>query len=97
MTCGREVRFIWTDSRLRRAGAMSDNAKPPRRRVWKYVLFLVIAGLLALAALAWYTTTDSFQDTIDRRVVSEIERSTGGRAERGALSKTPLHLQAESV
>ncbi len=49
---------------------MSDNAKPPRRRVWKYVLFLVIAGLLVLAALAWYTTTDSFQAAVHRRLVS---------------------------
>jgi len=24
---------------------MSDDANPPRRRVWKYVLFLGIAGL----------------------------------------------------
>jgi len=74
---------------------MSDNAKPPRRRVWKYVLFLVIAGLLVLAALAWYTTTDSFQAAVHRRLVSEIERITGGRAELGALRTTPLHLRAE--
>src|SRR3989441_10443280 len=74
---------------------MSDNAKPPRRRVWKYVLFLVIAGLLVLAALAWYTTTDSFQAAVHRRLVSEIERITGGRVELGALHTTPLHLRVE--
>src|SRR5947207_15921464 len=74
---------------------MSDNAHPPRRRVWKYVLFSGIACLLVLAALAWYTTTDSFQAAVHRRLVSEIERITGGRAELGALRTTPLHLRAE--
>src|SRR5438552_8945634 len=74
---------------------MSENAKPLRRRLWKYVLFLVIAGLLVLAALAWYTTTDSFQAAVHRRLVSEIERITGGRVELGALQTNPLHLRAE--
>ena len=74
---------------------MSDNANPPRRRVWKYALFLGIACLLVLAALAWYTTTDSFQAAVHRRLVSEIERITGGRVELGALHTTPLHLRAE--
>src|SRR5947207_12887707 len=74
---------------------MSDDANPPRRRVWKYVLFLGIAGLLVLGALAWYTTTDSFQAAVHRRLVSEIERITGGRVELGALRTTPLHLRVE--
>ncbi len=74
---------------------MSDDANPPRRRVWKYVLFLGIAGLLVLGALAWYTTTDSFQAAVHRRLVSEIERITGGRVELGALHTTPLHLRVE--
>ena len=74
---------------------MSDDANPPRRRVWKYVLFLGIAGLLVLGALAWYTTTDSFQAAVHRRLVSEIERITGGRVELGALHTNPLHLRVE--
>ena len=74
---------------------MSDDANPPRRRVRKYALFLGIAGLLVLGALAWYTTTDSFQAAVHRRLVSEIERITGGRVELGALHTTPLHLRAE--
>jgi translocation and assembly module TamB len=74
---------------------MSDNSNPPPRRVWKYVLLLGLGGLLFLAALAWYTTTDSFQAAVHRRLVSEIERITGGRVELGALHTTPLHLRAE--
>src|SRR6266480_3244449 len=74
---------------------MSDNAHPPRRRVWKYVLCSVLACLMVLAALAWYTTTDSFQAAVHRRLVSEIERITGGRVELGALQTNPLHLRAE--
>src|SRR5438046_10459662 len=74
---------------------MSDNAKPPRRRVWKYVLFLVIAGLLVLAALAWYTTRDSFQAAVRRRLLSEITRTTGGTAAAGACRTAPFQCRAE--
>jgi len=74
---------------------MSDNAKPHRRQLWKYFLFLAIAGLALVAGLAWYTTTDSFQAAVRRRVISEIERITGGRVDLGTLHTTPLRLRAE--
>ena len=47
-----------------------------------------------LAAL-WYTTTDSFQAYVRRRMVSEVERITGGRAEIGSFHIVPFHLQVE--
>jgi len=68
-------------------------ARPPRW--WK--LLLISAAVLILAVLAglWYTTTNSFQTYVHRRVVEEIERITGGRAEIGSFHVVPFHLQVE--
>jgi len=68
-------------------------ARPPRW--WKYIL--ITAGILVIAVLAglWYTTTNSFQNYVHQRMVKEIERITGGRAEIGSFHVVPFHLQAE--
>ena len=68
-------------------------ARPPRW--WKFIL--ITAGVLILAVLAglWYTTTNSFQSYVHRRMVEEIERITGGRAEIGKFHVVPFHLQVE--
>ncbi len=68
-------------------------ARPPRW--WKFLL--ITAGVLILAVLAglWYTTTNSFQTYVHRRMVEEIERITGGRAEIGSFHVVPFHLQVE--
>jgi translocation and assembly module TamB len=65
------------------------------RRWWKYVL--IVAGVTVAAILAgvWYTTTDSFQAYARRRVVGELERITGGRAEIGSFHIVPFHMQVE--
>jgi len=60
-----------------------SGAKPRRREIRKYLLLTVLAGLLLLAGLAWYMTTDSFQAMVRRRVVGELERITGGRVDLG--------------
>ncbi len=73
---------------------MSERAaRPPRW--WKYLL--ITAGVLILAFLAglWYTTTSSFQNYVHNRMVREIERITGGRAEIGTFHVVPFHLQVE--
>ena len=54
----------------------------PRRR-WKYLLFAGGTLVLLLLAALWYTTTDFFQAYVRRRMVAELERITGGRAEVG--------------
>ena len=73
---------------------MSEPAARPRRW-WK---FLLIAGgvfiALALAGL-WYINTNSFQAYVRRRMVQEVERITGGRAEIGSFHVVPFHLQVE--
>ncbi|MBW8869653.1 MAG: hypothetical protein JF563_02580, partial [Acidobacteriales bacterium] len=57
------------------------SARP--RRWWKY--FLIAAGIVVVTALAalWYTSTKSFQAYVRRRMIEEVERITGGRAEIG--------------
>ena len=68
---------------------------PRRRRRWKYGLIAagVVVGLF-LAAL-YYTTTDSFQAYVRGKIVEELQRTTGGRAEIGSFHVVPFHTQIE--
>ena len=66
-----------------------------RSRWWKYLLIVALTGVLVLLGGLWYTTTDSFQRYVHRRVVQEIERITGGRAEIGSFHVVPFHLQVD--
>ena len=68
-------------------------ARPPRW--WKFLLLVIAVGLARLAGRARYSTTDSFQAFVRRRVVAEIERITGGRAEVGSFHVVPFHMQVE--
>jgi len=68
-------------------------ARPPRW--WKFLLSGVAIGLIALLAALWYSTTNSFQAYVRKRVVAEIERITGGRAEVGSFHVVPFHMQVE--
>jgi translocation and assembly module TamB len=70
-------------------------AVPKPRRLWKLLLIAASACLLCILALILYTTTDSFQALVRRRVVAEIERITGGRAEVGTFHTVPFHMQVE--
>ena len=59
-------------------------------------MLFAIAGLfLLLIATAIYVTTDSFQALVRRRLVAEIERITGGRAQIASIHTVPFRLQAE--
>jgi translocation and assembly module TamB len=66
----------------------------PRRR-WKYLLIAAGSFLLLLLASLWYVTTDSFQSYVRRRMIAELERLTGGRAEIGSFHVVPFHMQVE--
>ena len=74
---------------------MTADAAKPSRRWWKYLLALVAAAFLCVAALLFYTTTDSFQSLVRRRLVAELERITGGRAQIGRFYTIPFRLQVE--
>ena len=71
----------------------SPAARPPRW--WKFLLLIIAAGMVAIVAALWYSTTDSFQAFVRRRVVAEVERLTGGRAEIGSFHVVPFHMQVE--
>ena len=70
-------------------------AKPALRKIWKFLLWFMLAGLLLLVGLGWYSTTDSFQDLVRQRLVAMLEHMTGGRVELGSLHTVPFHLQVE--
>jgi translocation and assembly module TamB len=65
------------------------------RRWWKYLLIAAGAGLAILLIALWYTTTDSFQAYVRQRMVAEVERITGGRAEIGSFHIVPFRMQVE--
>jgi translocation and assembly module TamB len=69
--------------------------KPAPRKWWKYLLLLFLFGLIALAGSAWYMTTDSFQAFVRSRIVTAMEKATGGRVELGTYHTIPFRLQAE--
>jgi translocation and assembly module TamB len=73
---------------------VSENSARPRRW-WRYILITAAALLVAVLAGLWYTTTKSFQAYVRRRMVEEVERITGGRAEIGSFHVVPFHLQVE--
>jgi translocation and assembly module TamB len=62
---------------------------------WKYLLILAGVGVLSILAGLWYITSDSFQGLVRRRLVAEVERITGGRAEIGGFHTTPFRMQVE--
>ena len=62
---------------------------------WKYLLAASVCVVVAVSIGLWYTTTQSFQNYVRRRMISEIEEMTGGRAELGSFHVVPFHLQVE--
>jgi translocation and assembly module TamB len=74
---------------------VSEAAPKPTGRWWKYLL--IFAGIAAACSLALtvYINTNSFQGMVRRRLVAEIERITGGRAEVGSFHTIPFRLQIE--
>jgi translocation and assembly module TamB len=70
-------------------------ANSTRRRWWKYLLFVTTFAFLTLLGLLIYINTDSFQALVRRKLVAEVERITGGRAEIASIHTIPFRLQAE--
>ena len=74
---------------------MTETSTARPRRRWKYLL-IAFGALVVLALLGlWYINTNSFQAYVRRRMVEEVERITGGRAEVGSFHVVPFHLQVE--
>ena len=76
---------------------MTPSGKQPGLRGnWiKYLLIMLIAGLILISGLAWYATTPSFQLMVRRRLVTELERVTGGRVELGGFHTVPFRFEVD--
>jgi translocation and assembly module TamB len=72
-----------------------SSTKPTRRRWWRYLLFVAMAGMLTVIGLLVYVNTASFQSLVRQRLIAELERVTGGRVEVGSIHTSPLRLQAD--
>jgi len=74
---------------------MTEPAAGPKkkRKIWKYLLLIVLSGLLLVAGMGWYATTASFRDRLRGRVIAELQRITGGRVEVGSLHIVPFRLR----
>jgi translocation and assembly module TamB len=70
-------------------------AKSRWRRFCNYLLFAGLTGLFLLGAVTWYTTSDSFQGRVRRRLVAELERVTGGRVDLGGIHTIPFRFQVD--
>jgi translocation and assembly module TamB len=80
------------------ATEQSSGPPPPERRriLWKLFRLFCLFSLIGLAALAWYATTDSFQQLVRRRVIASLERVTGGRVELGEFHTIPFRLRIDA-
>src|SRR5271163_577134 len=75
----------------------TEPAPVQRRRILlKLFLGFCLFSLTALALLAWYVTTDSFQQLARRRVIATAEKITGGRVELGELHTIPFRLRVDA-
>ena len=70
-------------------------AKASRCGLGKVLLLIFFCGVIFLAALGWYVTSDSFQRMIRRQLIAELERATGGRVEVGSFHTSPFRLRVE--
>jgi len=74
-----------------------EPSAPQRRRIlWKLFLGFCVFSVAGFALLAWYVSTDSFQQLVRRRVVASAEKITGGRVELGELHTIPFRLRVDA-
>jgi translocation and assembly module TamB len=65
------------------------------RKFTKYCFMAALIFALLVSASLWYITTDSFQQLVRRRLIADIERATGGRAELASFHVVPLRFEVE--
>jgi translocation and assembly module TamB len=60
------------------------------------LLLFCIFSAVSFSILGWYVTTESFQRVVRRRVVSALEKATGGHVELGELHTIPFRLRIDA-
>ena len=65
------------------------------KKFTKYSFAFFLLVVLLLSCFLWYTTTESFQQMVRRRLIADVESATGGRVEVGSFHVVPLHFQVE--
>ncbi len=76
---------------------LAEPSPPERRRIlWKLFLGFCVFSVVGFSLLAWYVTTDSFQQLARRRVIASAEKITGGRVELGELHTIPFRLRVDA-
>jgi translocation and assembly module TamB len=74
------------------------NASPKKARWLQAKRLCLLGGIvlaLAVGSIFWYISTDSFRAMLSRRLVVQLERITGGKAEIGAVEIALLQMRVE--
>jgi len=72
-------------------------ASPPRKRIWLRILAGTVALiLLGIGAIAWYASTPQFQNLVREKLISTLEKATGGRVELKAFRWSLRQLAFEA-
>lgn len=72
-------------------------APPGRTRRWRYAIWIAVSVLfLFFVALGFYLNSDSFRQSVRNKVVTQLERMTGGRVELQSLDWKWTTLQCEA-
>jgi translocation and assembly module TamB len=72
-------------------------APPGRRRRWRYAIWIAVLALfLFFVALGFYLNSNSFRQSVRNKVVTQLERMTGGRVELQSLDWKWTTLQCDA-
>jgi translocation and assembly module TamB len=75
---------------------VTEAAPKPRFSFFQKILLAAFAaGVLFVLGLIVYVRTDSFQSMVHHRVISALQRMTGGRVELGRLTVVPFRFRVE--
>lgn len=69
---------------------------PPKKRKFRRTKIICVLVLGLVAGLAIYLNSDSFRETVRRRVVAELEQMTGGKVEIQSFDWKFFQLQFEA-
>ena len=77
----------------------SNSEKPPLKKKWRFRrldLFVTVLLFVLFVSLALYLSSDAFRDVVRRKVVAELERTTGGKVELQSFTWRLSRLEFEA-